>query len=201
MNGIMVKLYTICDHTPNHVDNFKRFVAFAVDWFLGYLLIAAPIAILWLNQTKDLDHLAKTISELGNGLGMNWAVIAALLSVVCAIVYYVVIPWKQQGQTVGKHLMGIKIVTVDDQTVGLKTLCIRQILGVFVLEGYLCIISEFLRQLLLLQGLSTIYMVLSFLAIGVSAISIFIGYKFDSHRFLHDYLAKTKVVNVEETVA
>lgn len=197
MNGIMVKLYAITDHTPNDVDNFKRFVAFAIDWFLGYLCIAAPVAVIWLNQTKNLEELAMNITELGNELGFTMALLAAILSIIAAILYFVIVPWKNDGQTIGKRVMGIKMVKIDGSPVDLKTICVRQILGIFIIEGYLCNVSEFVRQLLLLQGWDSVYMVVSFVAIGISAISIFVGYKFDSHRLIHDYLAKTKVINAD----
>lgn len=198
MNGIMMKLYAITDHTPNHVGNFKRFVAFAIDWVIGYLCIALPVAIIWLNATKDSGNLVTNLAELGLLLEPAKAYLAGVLSFVVALIYYVLIPLKLNGQTYGKKLMGIKIVKVDDSPVDFKALCIRQILGIFIIEGYLCMISEMLRQLLVLHGFSTIYMVLSGIAMTISAISIFLGTKFASHRMLHDYLAKTKVIEDEK---
>lgn len=199
MNFLLMKLYAITDHTPNHVDTFKRFVAFAIDWVFGYLCLAAPVAILWLYHTKDAGNLVTNVAILGSKLGASTAYLGIALSILIAIVYYVVYPLRTNGQTFGKKFMGIKIVKINDEPVDTKTLCIRQILGVFILEGYFCMISEMMRQLMVLHDLNTAYLIVSFLAIFISAISAFLCIKFESHRALHDYIAKTKVVNVEET--
>lgn len=198
MNFIMMKLYAITDHTPNHVDTFKRFVAFAVDWVFGYLCIAAPVAILWLYHTKDAGNLVTNVAILGKELGASTAYLAIVLSILIAIVYFVIYPLRKNGQTIGKKFMGLKIVKVNDELVDLKALFIRQVIGVFLIEGYLCMISEMMRQLMVLGGLNTAYLVVSFIAIMLSAISAFLCMKFESHRALHDYLAKTKVVPAEE---
>lgn len=198
MNFLLMKLYAVTDHTPNHVDTFKRFVAFAVDWFLGYLCIAAPVAILWLYHTKDAENLVTNVAILGAKLGGTTAYLATVIAIVIAIIYFVVYPLRNNGQTVGKKFMGLKIVKVNDDEVDGKTLLIRQVVGVFLLEGYFCMISEMVRQLLVLNDFGTAYLIFSFLAIFSSAISAFLCMKFESHRALHDYLAKTKVINVEE---
>lgn len=198
MNFIMMKLYAITDHTPNHVDTFKRFVAFAVDWVFGYLCIAAPVAILWLYHTKDAGNLVTNVAILGKELGASTAYLAIVLSILIAIVYFVIYPLRKNGQTIGKKFMGLKIVKVNDEPVDLRALFIRQVIGVFLIEGYLCMISEMMRQLMVLGGLNTAYLVVSFIAIMISAISAFLCMKFESHRALHDYLAKTKVVPAEE---
>lgn len=199
MNFLMMKLYAITDHTPNHVDTFKRFVAFAIDWVFGYLCIAAPVAILWLYHTKDAGNLVTNVAILGGKLGASTAYLAIVLSILIAIVYFVFYPLRNHGQTFGKKFMGLKIVKTNDEEVDLKTLFLRQVLGVFLLEGYFCMISEMMRQLMVLHDLNTAYLIFSFLAIFISAISAFLCMKFESHRALHDYLAKTKVIAVDET--
>lgn len=200
MNFLMMKLYAITDHTPNHVDTFKRFVAFAIDWVFGYLCIAAPVAILWLYHTKDAGNLVTNVAILGGKLGASTAYLAIVLSILIAIVYFVLYPLRNHGQTFGKKFMGLKIVKTNDEEVDLKTLFLRQVVGVFLIEGYFCMISEMMRQLMVLNDLNTAYLVFSFLAIFISAISAFLCMKFESHRALHDYIAKTKVIDRKSVV-
>lgn len=195
---IFIKLYTMVDHRPNGVDNFKRFVAFAVDWVLGYLCFVLPVAIIWLYHTKDAGNLVTNVATVGLKLGWGSAGLAFLLSLIIAIIYFVVYPLKHNGQTPGKKFMGLKIVKTDDSAVDLKTLIMRQILGVFLIEGYFCMISEMARQLFILAGFQTAFLVLSVIAVMVSGISAFLCVKFESHRMIHDYIAGTKVILEQE---
>lgn len=197
MNGLYAKIYMMTDHTPSDVPNFKRFVAFAVDWFVGYLCFAAPIAFIWKNQVPGSDDLVTNINVLATKLGPMYGYIAVALALLIAIIYYVVLPWRMNGQTPGKRLMGIKIVKVNDEPVDLKTLIMRQVVGIMIVEGYVYSISEMMRQLMGIADLKYMYIFFSAAAVVLTGLSIFISVKFDSHRMLHDYIAKTKVVDAE----
>lgn len=194
------KLYAMMDHNPNHVDTFKRFVAFGVDWFLGYMCCFLPIAVIFLYNEKGSNDLVSDLAMLGNRVGPQAAYLAAFLCFLIAIFYYVIVPLKiYPGQTFGKRFMGLKMVKVNGQPIDLKALLLRQVLAMIVLEGYLCYgVSENLRQVFAVAGFPIVTLVLSFIAILISAISIFLCYKFESHRALHDYIAKTKVVIANE---
>lgn len=191
---LFIKLYTMLDHTPNEVDNFKRGLAYMIDWFVGYLIFSIPIATIWLSQTKDSSSIASDLATIANRLGNGFAYLALALAVVFAIVYYVVYPLKKQGQSFGKNFMDIKIVKVNGDPVDMKTMIIRQIIGIFLIEGFIYGISDLMRQVFSISGFPLVAIVLTGIAVIISAISLFLGLRFQSHRMLHDYLANTKVV-------
>ena len=81
-----------------------------------------------------------------------WSYIAGILCIIVTFVYYIYIPYKKYpGQTLGKRLMKIKIVNNEDYSaISLKTLIIRQGIGLFLLEGSAIVVSDYLRQMLTL---------------------------------------------------
>ena len=66
--------------------------------------------------------------------------------------HYIYIPYKKYpGQKLAKHWLKIKIVNNDDYSdVSLKTLIIRQGIGLFLLEGSAIVVTNYLRQMLTL---------------------------------------------------
>lgn len=194
--NLFFKFYAKLDRSECNVTSTKRFVAYVMDWFLGSLCTMLPMCLLWLMQTQDMDTMSSVnLYVIAGKLGYSQAYLAGALSIAFALFYYVVVPWKiYPGQTCGKRAMGFKVVKLDGSDVDLKTLIIRQIVGIIIIEGALYNISGIVHSLISLIVNLNLVQWLLYIGLVVSAISSFLALKMSSQRMIHDYLAKTKVI-------
>ena len=128
--------------------------------------------------------------------GIDW--VAGILSLLFCIAYYVIYPYRHNGQTCGKKFMDMKIVKRDGSDIDLKSLCKRQILGCIILEGCLIPGGSYVCQLLSLAAGYDLTLVLGVASGVICLLSIYIAMKKKSRRMIHDYLADTKVVAIEK---
>ncbi|MEG0328988.1 MAG: RDD family protein [Longicatena sp.] len=198
--SLFVRLYTLFDNSECDVNNGKRFFAYVIDWFLGSLFTMLPMCIMWLLLTKDMDKMAGVnVMYIAGQVSTSKAYLAGLLSTVFALFYYVVIPWKiHRGQTIGKRMMGFKIVQKNNEEVTLSTLIIRQVIGIIIIEGALYNVSGILHSMLSLATNINFISILMYVGLAISVCSGFLVLKINSRRMFHDYLAKTKVIAFEE---
>lgn len=120
-----------------------------------------------------------------------------IVIVAVTILYFVVFNYYNSGQTLGKKLMNIKIVSIDNDKLTINNYLIRTLVGNTALSNIVTII-------LILSLSKENYMVYDDKVSTVfSVIYVFcfvlILYRNDG-RGLHDLLASTKVVNVEKEV-
>lgn len=197
--NIFMKLYMKLDHSICDVTSSKRFVAYVIDWFLGSLFTMLPMCILWMMWTKDMETMSRAnVFLIAGNVGYMQAYIAGGVSVLFALFYYVIVPWRiYPGQTVGKRAMGFKIVKLDESDVDLKTLILRQIIGIIIIEGGLYNVSGILHSLISLALNLNLVQWLLYIGLGISILSAFLALKMSSQRMFHDYLAKTKVIPFE----
>ena len=152
----------------------KRFISYLIDWYVGALCTAIPIAIISQKLTNTM--LNQNIVEFKQPYG----IIAGILAVLFAIFYFVIVPaYIYPGQTLGKKICKIKIVKVNNEQVTIKNMLLRQLLGVIVIT----IITQ--------TNFVTPLMYAGFI---ISGISILLYLFKGEHRTLHDYLGNTKVV-------
>lgn len=177
--------------TPQaNVGFFKRFFAYLLDFYIGMLLCSLPIVLAngILNQSEKMQM------NLFYFEGTTFYAVAAL-SLLMGFWYYVYIPCKVwKGQTLAKHLFHFKIVKMDGSDVDLKALCLRQIVGMFVIEGSVIAASSLLRQIM--TYITTINFVDPLIYVGLvitilSAIMMIFG---KNRRMLHDFIGTTMVV-------
>ena len=134
------------------------------------------------------------------GFPTYWSYLAGVLCIVVAFIYYIYIPYKKYpGQTLGKRWLKIKIVNNDDYSdVSLKTLIIRQGIGLFLLEGSAIVVTNYLRQMLTLATGFYFDYYLKLIGMVITMISGVFVLSTASQRSIHDYLAKTRVVGEDE---
>lgn len=177
--------------TPQaNVGFFKRFFAYLLDFYIGMLLCSLPIVLAngILNQSEKMQM------NLFYFEGMTFYIVAAL-SLLMGFWYYVYIPCKVwKGQTLAKHLFHFKIVKMDGSDVDLKSLFLRQVIGMFIIEGSVIAASSLLRQIM--TYVTTINFVDPLIYAGLvitvlSAIMMIFG---KNRRMLHDFIGTTMVV-------
>lgn len=198
--SLFIKVYTMFDHRECSVTNGKRLMAYIIDWFLGSLCTLLPMCMLWMMWTQDIDNMNKAnVLLIAGQVGDTQAYLAGTLSIVFALLYYVVIPWKlHPGQTPGKRAMGFKIVQTDGSDVTLKSLVMREIIGIIIIEGAMYNVSGIWHSMLSLATNINFINILMYVGLAISCISGFMILKIQSRRMIHDYIANTMVVESEE---
>ncbi len=166
----------------------RRFFAYLIDWYVGALCMAVPISIASSQLTGDITN------QYLVDFPAPWGIVTGCAALLCACFYYVAIPlviWP--GQTPGKRLCGIRITMADGSPVDLPHLALREILGVFVLEGVVANASGIWHQMLTIAtGVNFVHplMYVGFAITLASCIMILVR---KDHRCLHDLIGGTKV--------
>lgn len=174
------------------VPSWKRFVAYMLDWYLGSIFTSLPMVMIYMKVTNtdilnvNLFQYPKQYAMLAGGLGLLFA-----------LFYYMIVPlciWK--GQTLGKRWCHFKIAKRDGDDVCLKELFLRQIIGIFLIEGALIFPSDLFHQILSLVSNINFVTPLTYIGIVVSVLSaIFVIFRKD-HKAIHDLISNTKVMSV-----
>ncbi|MFR7590907.1 MAG: RDD family protein [Longibaculum sp.] len=194
MQKLWKKLTPWLDRKPSQVKFSTRFIAYVIDWAIGGVVAGFPAVLLYAAITKRSDMFSDLYVFPALGYPTYFSYIAGFSCLLVAIIYYVYIPYKKYpGQTLGKKWMKIKIMKMNGDPLDLKTLFIRQICGLMLIEGVSMVVSNYLRQMLTLA--TGIYLEYYLLAIGslITVISCVLVFNSPSKRAIHDYMAKTRV--------
>lgn len=199
MTGIYEKLYMLTDHTPSDVDTPKRLGAYVMDWVVGGIFTGLPAVLLYSGLTKKQDMFGGLYVFESLGYARSWAFLAGALCILFALFYYVYVPWRiWPGQTLGKRVAGYRIEKVDGTALDLITLLKRQVIGIFLLESAAFIASNYLRQMVTLSLSYYVDYYWQIAGMILTALSLILVIKMDSHRSLHDYIAKTRVTCIKK---
>ena len=118
-----------------------------------------------------------------------------IFAFIVGIIYYWVIPsYLFKGQTLGKKICKIKIVTEDYQPVNAKTLFIRDMIASTWIEGGIIITATSIHKLVGLVGYSQIATYWQYLTYIITIISIIYAYFNKQSQSFHDKIAKTIVI-------
>ncbi len=173
------------------VSKVKRAVAFFADWYISTLLAGIPLLYMYSVQSGSTEVPA-SLTQFSGNLG----IIAGLVGIVIITLYYVVVPLKfNKGQTLAKSVLGVKIVQTDGSEVTAKSLIKREVVGVMLIEAGLVSSSKYLREMLLIAGMDSVYRILAIVAIVIPFISIVIMMFSKESKMIHDIIGGTKVVN------
>lgn len=175
----------------------KRFVAYVIDWFIGALVLMLPVSIYYLAKTQDIESVSNVnIVTISSSFGEATAIFLGIISIVGGLVYYVLIPYITDGQSIGKRILELKIVNEDESSVGFKNILIRQLVILIIFETYLFSVSHMIVYIT--ELITHVEMVKYFYSFGilVSAISCLLVAFTHEHLALHDIVSKTKVVGI-----
>lgn len=174
------------------VSKIKRGIAFLVDWYISTLLAGIPILYMYSVQSGNTD-----VPESLNQFAGNLGIIAGLIGIIIITIYYVIVPLKiRKGQTLGKSILGIKVVQNDGSEITTRSIIKREILGAMLVEAGLVSSSKYLREIFLIVGFNSLYRILAIVAMIIPFISILIMVFSKESKMIHDIIGGTKVVNV-----
>jgi uncharacterized RDD family membrane protein YckC len=174
------------------VPSWKRFIAYMVDWYLGSIFTSLPMIMIYMKVTNT-GRLNVNLFQYPK----QYAMLAGNFGLLFALFYYVIVPlyiWK--GQTLGKRWCHFKIIKMTGDDVSFKDLFLRQIIGIFLLEGALIFPSNLFHQILSLESNINFVAPLMYIGIVVSILSsLFVLFRKD-HRAIHDLISNTKVIGI-----
>ena len=153
----------------NYIDASmtKRFISYIIDWYVGALCTAIPIAITSQKLTNTM--LNQNIVEFEQPYG----IISGVIAVLFAIFYFVIVPtYIYPGQTVGKRICKIKIVQNNNEPVTIKNMLLRQLLGIIVIEGVLVTASAIWHEVITIITQINFVTPLMYAGFVVTAVSI-----------------------------
>ena len=191
----------------------KRFFAYIIDILIVFSIINfIGIFIPVSESVSNLDEQLMGINNsfLNGSINVNTFVnqysvisyslerelfLSSLIGVVINILYFVLYPLYNDGQSIGKKYMGIKIVSNDDNAVSSNQLIFRYLFMNGIGSTIISLCMIFLVKDL---GYTYIESILSILQFIVAISSIFMVLYRNDKRSLPDLIAGTKVIEVKK---
>lgn len=190
----------------------KRFFAYIVDFIVLELIISfvtmfIPLSTSYTNLSNQLVDISNNFllgdvsftTYFNQFYSLSYSMdkemfLISLVGIVISILYFVVYPLYNNGQSIGKKIMKIRIVD-DNGDVNANAMIFRYLLmygiGVSIINLCLiCFVSDFYYMIFSL--------ILSFLQFLVVIISIFMVLYRSDFKSLPDLIAGTKVIEVKE---
>ena len=168
----------------------RRFFALLIDWYLTQTISVIPITF----YLRNGDYLKPYMFDFSSysfpvGLGL------IIYGIIIGLIYYWLIPsYLFNGQTIGKKICKIKIVTTNYQPVTGKIMFIREIFTSTLIEGGILITATQLHRIPGLLGFNNITTYWQYLAYIITIISIAYAYFNSKTQSFHDIVAKTLVI-------
>lgn len=192
---------------------FKRVIAYIIDMFVIVLISSLLLNFVVKdesyieNSNKLVELMNKTVAaeisneeyekqynELNYEITKSTVDVTLIMSAV-SLVYYVIFCYCRDGRTLGKQLMGMKLVSNNGKKLHINNYLIRSLL---INQILLDIVSSAMIIFLSKNAYNTWYNNFSTVySIFLITSLVFMFYRNDG-RGLHDILANTKVVNVKK---
>lgn len=176
---------------PNDVGFLRRSVAYIIDWYIGVVLASLPLIIIYMINNDNVTIIPQNIEIFKYPLN----IIVGLLSFMVAVFYYVLVPmYIYEGQTLGKKIASLKIMSNDNLKASRRQVFIRQFVVILLLEGSLFTSSNMLHQVLNVFSGVKITTIYSRIGLFITAISIILVILLKSRRAIHDVISGTRVI-------
>ncbi len=190
----------------------QRLLAFIVDFLLLSILINLITMFVPVNSTAtklykeqnevienyldgniSMEEYVNQLVDLGYDISKQ-TVIVSLVSIVISLLYYVVYPCYNNGQTLGKKLFKIKIKKLNNKELSMNDLLIRSMINNSILVNIINIILVlFLNKDLYLSS-SSLILGIQYLVLIISVFMIAFS---KNSQGLHDKIVNTEVVVVD----
>lgn len=175
----------------------SRIISFIIDWILGGICSGIPSVIFYLILTGKSKPLTSMYQFGAAGFGGITTVLIALLCIAFGIFYYVIIPWKiYPGQTIGKKMTHLKIVSTQDKELGLNTYLMRQFVFMVLVEGAATPVSTYIKVIITTMTRFYVDSYLGLIWDIITLISVFMLFWGKQRISIHDYVIKTKVIKI-----
>lgn len=192
---------------------YKRLVAYIIDFFIITLFMSLVSnsgilnkafyqyndAVERLNglykEVLELDEIDEKVNDMKtivydiNSFGSLYF----SLEVIVMIGYFVIFQYFNKGQTLGKKLMKIKIVSKDDKELSLGNLLLRSMI---LYSLIVTILNMILIQISSVNTFYNLYTILGFINIIVTYATYFMIIFRKDEKGLHDIIAGSKVVEI-----
>ena len=191
----------------------KRLFAYLIDVLIVFLIISFVGSFIPVSQ--NVTNLNAQLNDIGNSffdknIDLNTYInqysvigyslekelfLSSLLGVIINILYFVVYPFYNGGQSIGKKYMGIKVVSNDFNSVSSNQLLFRYLLMNSIGSSIIILCLIFV-----LKDSFYVYvdLILAFLQFIVVICSIFMVLYRNDKRSLPDLIAGTKVIEVKK---
>ena len=176
----------------NKTGYIKRIIAYGIDWYLGSVLSSLPLILLYMSLHKDAVYIPQQLSIFKG----YYQILAGFLTLAVAMLYYVVLPVLWKGQTLGKRILGLKIVNDNYQEVNVKQLIIRQVIMIFLVEGSIYTCSNMFHQLVNVLTGYNVAAIWNKVGLVISILSGIFVIILKSKKSLHDIVSHTLVVDI-----
>lgn len=144
----------------------------------------------YVNGTISMEDYVNQLVDLGYDISRQ-TVIISIVTVVISLLYYVVYPCYNKGQTFGKKLMKIRIKKANDKELSMNDLLIRSMINNSILVNIINIALVLFVTKDLYLGTSSLINGIQYIVLIISLIMIAFTKKAQG---LHDKAAKTEVV-------
>lgn len=191
----------------------RRFFAYIIDIFIvlviaNLITMFIPISEKTQDYYKELQTTQKKMYDkeidvkeytdivLEDNYNISkGTVLISLTSIIIYILYFVVYQVYNNGQTVGKKLMKIKVKSITDESLSINTMLFRALIIYGIAANIInLILILLLKKELYLSISNTINIIQSLIVI----ISVFMILFSKQKRGIHDIITKTEVVNKED---
>ena len=197
--------------------SLKRIIAYLIDILIVSIVVTPFINIKAINPYIDdyntyYEEYTELIEDANNGdidtnsdeykdkvIDLNYKiaeykVVNSSISVVSLIIYFVIIQYFLKGQTIGKKILKLRIVSNKDKELNIGNYFVRSLILNNIIFSIILIGGVYLLGKTSYYNLS---MVISYLQLLVMSIIILMVVLRKDNRGLHDIIAGTKVISTE----
>lgn len=141
----------------------------------------------------EADEYKDKIVDLNYNIN-KYKVISSSISVVGFLLYFAVLQWALNGQTIGKKIMKIRVVANnEDKKLNVGNYILRSLILNNIIFSIILIIGVYIFKA---PGYYTLSMVVSYLQLLVMSLIMLMVVLRKDFRGLHDFVAGTKVIDL-----
>ena len=179
----------------NTSGRFNRFGAFFLDFNVERIVTSIIVLIIWLIVYRNTGDYNTMINI--DGLPVNVQYITLVVLLIFTIFYNIIMPmYIYEGQTLGKKVIGIKIVKANGEKATLFNYILRY-LTLLILEGNSYVVTFSGVVFFFLNMYFTQAKLANDILFGVYALSAIIAFFHKDRRAIHDFVGGTKVINIK----